>query len=30
MFEEKRISYPPRAMLFRAFKKEALLELWAS
>jgi hypothetical protein len=30
MFEEKRISYPPRAILFRAFKKEALLELWAS
>lgn len=30
MFEEKRISYPPRAILFRAFKKETLLELWAS
>jgi murein L,D-transpeptidase YafK len=30
MFEEKKISYPPRAILFRAFKKEALLELWAS
>jgi murein L,D-transpeptidase YafK len=30
MFEEKGISYPPRAILFRAFKKEALLELWAS
>jgi hypothetical protein len=25
MFEEKRISYPPRAVLFGAFKKEALL-----
>jgi murein L,D-transpeptidase YafK len=30
MFEEKKISYPPRAILFRAFKKEALLELWAT
>jgi murein L,D-transpeptidase YafK len=30
MFEEKKISYPPRVILFRAFKKEALLELWAS
>jgi murein L,D-transpeptidase YafK len=30
MFEEKKISYPPRAILFRAFKKEGLLELWAS
>lgn len=30
MFEEKKISYPPRAILFRAFKKEAPLELWAS
>jgi len=30
MFEEKNLSYPPRAILFRAFKKEAQLELWAS
>jgi murein L,D-transpeptidase YafK len=30
MFQEKKISYPPRAILFRAFKQEALLELWAS
>src|SRR6266481_5706693 len=30
MFEQKRISYPPRAILFRAFKREAQLELWAS
>src|SRR5580704_3223913 len=30
MFEEKKLSYPPRAILFRAFKKEAQLELWAS
>lgn len=29
MCEEKKISYPPRAILFRAFKKEARLELWA-
>jgi hypothetical protein len=29
-FKEKGISYPPRAMLLRAFKKEALLELWAT
>jgi murein L,D-transpeptidase YafK len=29
MFEEKKISYPPHAILFRAFKKEARLELWA-
>jgi murein L,D-transpeptidase YafK len=29
MFEEKKISYPPRAILLRAFKKEAQLELWA-
>jgi len=28
MCEEKKISYPPRAILFRAFKKEARLELW--
>jgi murein L,D-transpeptidase YafK len=30
MFDEKKIPYPPRAILFRAFKKEAQLELWAS
>jgi hypothetical protein len=29
MCEGKKISYPPRAILFRAFKKEARLELWA-
>jgi murein L,D-transpeptidase YafK len=29
-FDEKKISYPPRAILFRAFKKEAQLELWAA
>jgi murein L,D-transpeptidase YafK len=29
MFEEKKIAYPPRAVLFRAFKKEAQLELWS-
>jgi murein L,D-transpeptidase YafK len=28
MCEEKKISCPPRAILFRAFKKEARLELW--
>jgi len=28
ILEEKKI--PPRAILFRAFEKEALLELWAS
>ena len=30
MFEEMKISYPPHAVLFRAFKKEAQLELWAT
>jgi murein L,D-transpeptidase YafK len=30
MFEEKKLTYPPRAILFRAFKKEAQLELWVS
>jgi murein L,D-transpeptidase YafK len=30
MFEEKKLSYPPRRIFFRAFKKEAQLELWAS
>lgn len=29
-FTVKGISYPPRAILLRAFKKEALLELWAT
>jgi murein L,D-transpeptidase YafK len=29
-FKDKGISYPPRAILLRAFKKEALLELWAT
>jgi len=29
-FKQKGISYPPRAILLRAFKKEALLELWAT
>jgi murein L,D-transpeptidase YafK len=30
MFADKKLPYPPRAILFRAFKKEAQLELWAS
>jgi murein L,D-transpeptidase YafK len=29
-FQAKGLPYPPRAILFRAFKKEALLELWAT
>jgi murein L,D-transpeptidase YafK len=29
-FKEKALAYPPRAILLRAFKKEALLELWAT
>ena len=29
-FQEKNLHYPPPAILFRAFKKEAALELWAS
>jgi len=29
-FREKGFAYPPRAILLRAFKKEALLELWAT
>jgi len=29
-FKEKGIAYPPRAILLRAFKKEAVLELWAT
>jgi murein L,D-transpeptidase YafK len=29
-FKEKGLTYPPRAILLRAFKKEAALELWAA
>src|SRR6266436_387264 len=29
-FKEKGLAFPPRAILLRAFKKEALLELWAA
>src|SRR6266478_5332333 len=29
-FKERALAYPPRAILLRAFKKEALLELWAA
>jgi murein L,D-transpeptidase YafK len=29
-FKEKDLSYPPRAILLRAFKQEGLLELWAA
>src|SRR5712664_2379318 len=29
-FREKGVAFPPRAILLRAFKKEALLELWAT
>jgi len=29
-FADKGLSYPPHAILFRAFKKEASLELWAT
>ena len=29
-FQEKGLAYPPHAILFRAFKKEAALELWAA
>jgi murein L,D-transpeptidase YafK len=29
LFAAKNLSYPPRTILLRAFKKEALLELWA-
>jgi murein L,D-transpeptidase YafK len=29
-FQEKALPYPPHAILFRAFKKEAALELWAT
>lgn len=29
MFAEKKLDYPPQAILLRAFKKEAQLELWA-
>src|SRR5690349_12244485 len=28
VFVSKGLSYPPKAILFRAFKKEAILELW--
>lgn len=30
MFNEKKLSYPPKEILFRAFKQEAQLELWAT
>jgi murein L,D-transpeptidase YafK len=30
LFAERNLAYPPHAILFRAFKKEAVLELWAS
>ena len=29
-FKEKGLAYPPRAILLRAFKQEASLELWAA
>jgi murein L,D-transpeptidase YafK len=29
-FKTKNLPYPPHAILFRAFKKEAVLELWAT
>lgn len=29
-FKEKSLNYPPKHILFRAFKKEAVLELWAT
>jgi murein L,D-transpeptidase YafK len=29
-FKEKGLAYPPRAILLRAFKQEAVLELWAT
>ena len=29
-FKEKGVAYPPRAILLRGFKKEAVLELWAT
>jgi murein L,D-transpeptidase YafK len=29
-FKEKSLAYPPHAILLRAFKKEAVLELWAT
>jgi murein L,D-transpeptidase YafK len=29
-FEEKGLAFPPRAILLRAFKQEAILELWAA
>jgi murein L,D-transpeptidase YafK len=30
MFQQKKISYPPRRIFIRAFKRERALELWAS
>jgi murein L,D-transpeptidase YafK len=30
MFAEKNVAYPPKAILLRAFKQEAQLELWAA
>src|SRR5262249_55726063 len=30
ILEAKGLTYPPRAMLLRAFKKEGVLELWAA
>src|SRR5206468_435341 len=29
-FEEKAVTYPPRAILLRAFKQEGILDLWAA
>lgn len=29
-FNDKNLAYPPHAVLFRAFKKEGLLEMWAA
>jgi hypothetical protein len=29
-FKDKNLAYPPRAILLRAFKQEAMLELWAT
>ena len=29
-FKEKGLPYPPHAILLRAFKQEAVLELWAT
>lgn len=30
LFQKKKLEYPPRALLFRAFKRDGQLELWAS